>query len=122
MWREQRLTRRADFADVYNEGKSWANRLVVVRARPNGLENSRLAFVAGKRVGNAVVRNRLKRLLRESVRTMSLQPGWDVVLIARGAAAQASYHQLKKALEQLLWRVRIRGGEATQPSQRMGNE
>ena len=59
----------------------------------------------GRRVGKAVVRNRVKRRLREVVRQADLQEGWDLVLIARGPAAQADLRQLQQSVQELLARV-----------------
>ena len=101
------LTRRADFARVYREGRSWANSLMVLRAMSNGLPCNRYGLVVSKSVGGAVVRNHVKRRLRESLRVMSLRQGWDVVCIARSAAASADYPRFRQGLDQLLGRARM---------------
>lgn len=79
--------------------------LVVLRALPNGLSLSRYGISVSKRVGKAVVRNRVKRLLRESMRVKHIKPGWDVVLVARAASAGASYVNLDKSVNGLLTRA-----------------
>ena len=73
------------FAAVYNHGKSKGSQNLVVLYRKNGLEYSRMAYVASKKVGNSVQRNRSRRLMREAYRTMNykLVPGYDVILVAR---------------------------------------
>ena len=57
-----------DFRHVYDEGKSYANRILVMYAMTNGLEKNRLGISVSKKVGNSVIRHRLTRLIRESYR------------------------------------------------------
>ncbi len=104
---EEYLTKPEQYASVYNKGSSWVSSLVVMRALPNGLTLSRYGFSVSRRVGKAVVRNRVKRLLREILRLTSLQPGWDIVFIARPAAAIADYANLEKSVEGLLSRAQL---------------
>lgn len=99
MRREQRLTRGGDFARVYDHGKSWVNNLLVMRAIPSELDRTRIGFSVSKRVGNAVVRNRVKRMLREAVQSAAWEPGWDVVIIARSGSAMSDYHRIASALD-----------------------
>ncbi len=107
MDKRERLKARKDFVAVYRKGRAWANRLLVLRALPNGLPNTRRGFVVSKRVGKAVVRNRLKRRLREGLRSLTTVTGRDLVFLARPPAAQASYHDLREAIADLLSRARL---------------
>ena len=108
---EQHLTKSEQFALVYNEGSSWANSLLVMKARPNGLSFSRYGFSVSKQIGKAVKRNRVKRLLREILRVTSLKPGWDIIFIARRLAAGADYADLEKAARSLLLRAQLMAEE-----------
>ncbi len=107
MQRRFRLTEGRRFGQIHREGVSAANRLLVLRALPNGLEWSRFGFVVSKRIGNAVTRNLVKRRLRESVRHNRVKGGWDAVFIARRGAASADFWQLKQSADALLRRVKL---------------
>ena len=107
MRHKQRLTRRRDFATVYRKGRALAHPLVVLRLLPNQLPYSRYGFVVSKTVGKAVVRNQVRRRLREGIRTLLVQPGWDIVVIARPKAAAADFHTLRRATAGLLSRAKV---------------
>ena len=107
MQQERRLRKTQEFARVMREGQSWATPLLVLKRASNGLPKTRFGFVAGKRVGNAVIRNRVKRRLREVARRATVEEGWDLVFIARTKAASTDYHQLAEAMESLLRRARL---------------
>ena len=92
---------------VYKSGKAWVDNLVVMKALPNGCDFSRYGFSVTRNIGKAVVRNRVRRLLKEVSRTTAVKPGWDIVFIARPGAVAASYHQLKKSVETLLRRANL---------------
>ena len=107
---EQRLRRSSQFAAVFSEGKSRATETVVLKAVPNGLDFSRFGFIVSKKVSRkAVVRNKVRRRLREVVRLAMVRPGWDVVVIARPKAGGASYSDIESALIGLLNRVGLLG-------------
>jgi ribonuclease P protein component len=107
MQRRHRLTSSKQFSQIHREGLSIANRFLVVRVLSNGLDHSRFGFLVSKRIGNAVVRNRVKRRLREAVRLSLVKPGWDAVFIARRGISRADFQELKQATENLLQRTRL---------------
>ena len=104
---EKRLTKPEQYTLVYNQGKTQTDRFLVLKAKLNQLEFSRFGISVSKRVGNAVVRNRVKRLLREILRLADLKPGWDIVIIARNPSAESDYHILEKSALSLLSRAGI---------------
>ena len=88
-------------------------------ALPNGLENSRFAVAAGRRVGKAVQRNYAKRRIREGIRSLlpAIKPGWDLLLLARKPITAASFQQIEAALQMLFRRAELlnqRNGERNQ--------
>ena len=101
------LTKRAQYLAVYKSGKAWVDNLVVIRALPNGCECSRYGFSVTKNIGKAVVRNHIKRLLKEITRKISVKPGWDIVVIARPEAVSVDYHKLATSMEKLLFRAKL---------------
>ncbi len=112
MTRYERLRRRQDFAAVHREGRSTSGDLLVLRIRPNDLPFNRYGYSVGKRVGKAVVRNKVKRRLRAAIAGMAAPlaeaaAGRDVVIIARAPAATVDYDELVRALTRLLRRARL---------------
>ncbi len=101
--------RRDDFQRVWDDGKSWSHALIILRAAANGTASNRFGFVAGKKIGKAVQRNRTKRWLREAVRHRlgAISPGWDIILISRAGADQAKFKEIDAAVESILKRAHL---------------
>jgi len=81
----------------------------VLVAAPNELSTSRFAVVAGRGVGSSVTRNRAKRLIRAALEDLHLkvQPGWDIILIARRSMSESSYQQTVQALTSTFTRAHL---------------
>ena len=101
--------RRDDFQRVWDSGKSWSHPLIILRASANNQALTRFGFVAGKKIGKAVRRNRTKRLLREAVRQRleTISPGWDIILIFRAGSGQAEFIDVDSAVESVLKRAKL---------------
>lgn len=97
------LKRNFQFRFVYNRGKSIANRHLVMYVVKNNKEENHLGISVSKKVGNSVVRSRVTRLIRESYRLSeeTIKCGYDIVVIARGFAKGASYHEIYASLNHL---------------------
>ena len=98
------LKKNRDFRLVYNRGKSIANRLLVMFVMPNGLGVNRVGFSVSKKVGKSVVRSRVTRLLRESVRLSGeqLNTGYDIIILARSSCKGMSFKEAESALWHLI--------------------
>lgn len=110
-----RLRRRKDFDAIYRRGRSWNNELLVLRTLSNDLSCNRVGFVISKRVGNAVVRNRVRRRLKETIRPMALSDGWDILFSAKATAAGAKFEQLRSSAISLLTRSELLGAGSKDP-------
>jgi ribonuclease P protein component len=102
--REARLVRRGDFDAVYRAGRRRSSAHFVVFYRANQLPQSRFGFSIKKALGGAVMRNRIRRRLREAVRChrMELPPGWDMVIHPKSIVARAEHAALTTDLLRLL--------------------
>ena len=122
MKRALRLTYDADFRRVRKLGKSWAHPFAILCALPNDLPHNRYGFSVSKRLGGAVVRNRVKRLLREAVRTTAkevgqLVSGYDVVFIARPPVVGQTYADVCAVVRTLLRRAKLLPALLTEEAQ-----
>ncbi|MCS6829218.1 MAG: ribonuclease P protein component [Armatimonadota bacterium] len=106
--RHERLRRRKDFLACYNEGRAYAQAHLVLYVRPQS-GGRRFGFVVGKKVGKAVVRNRVKRRLRAACREClpNLSEGFDAVIVARRNAGEADYHQLLQEMQTLFRSAKV---------------
>ena len=94
------LKKNKDFQTVYRQGKSYANKYLVLYIMGNQTEKNRIGISVSKKVGNSVVRHHLTRLIRESYRLQEecFQRGYDLVVIARQSAKDVTYKEMESAL------------------------
>jgi ribonuclease P protein component len=104
-----RLRRPARFKTIRDEGRWWSHRLMSMGVIPNGQAESHCGFSTSKKLGNAVVRNRARRRMRESVRRQwhCVQPGWDIVFAGRQPLCHADYEDIVDAVGTLLRRAHL---------------
>ena len=98
------LKKNSDFKAVYKEGRSKANRYLVVYVRENGSEINRLGISVSKKVGNSVYRHYFKRCVKESYRLHEkvFNSGLDIVVLARQGAKGIRYSDIESALMHLM--------------------
>lgn len=99
-----RLTRRNDFRRVYKRGKSWANYAMVLYVTPSKNKTMRIGFSVSKKIGKAVVRNRVKRQMREAAFHLlpAFLPERDYVFIARQGIKEKSSAEIERQMASLL--------------------
>jgi ribonuclease P protein component len=108
------LSRPQDFAAIQGSGTTRSHPFLTARFRRTDLETTRFGLSTGRNLGGAVVRNRVRRRLREALRVMapSFQPGWDVLIIARPSIVAADHDAMVGALRRTLAKGGALGGSA----------
>lgn len=93
------LKKNSDFRRLYSKGKSAVNPYLAVYCRKNRSDTNRLGYTVSTKLGHAVVRNRVRRRLREIYRlnAASLSSGWDIVVVARVRCVGAEYASIEAA-------------------------
>lgn len=107
--KEERLRTSADFKSVFNAKKSFANQFLIMYVLRKEEEGRRIGFSVSKKIGNAVVRNKVRRRLREIYRTNKyrLNPGTDLIVIARPEIVKLDFEGIKRAFFALCHRANI---------------
>ena len=107
-----RLRNQEDFQKVFQKGRSTANRQFVIYVLPKeGQDQLRIGISVSKKLGKAVVRNRIKRLIREALRLNLPSIDWkgDLIVIARGPVAEMNYQEVADSLVHCLKKAKIYG-------------
>ncbi len=99
---ETYLKKPEDFTRIHQQGSYLGNRLISLKSLPNNFNYSRWAIITSKKIGKAVVRNRVKRRLREILRQACLEPGKDIIIIARIGSVLADFSSLREDTLSLL--------------------
>ncbi|MEE0691597.1 MAG: ribonuclease P protein component [Lachnospiraceae bacterium] len=109
MLKKNVLRKKSDFTAIYNKGKSVGDKYIVLFYKKNNLPYNRKAFLASKKVGNSVKRNRARRLMKESFRLteFKIPQGYDFIFIARNTIVNAKCAEVKKSLESALRRTGV---------------
>lgn len=94
------IKKNRDFLNVYHNGKSYANRYLIMYIFKNNMQENRFGITVSKKVGNSVVRHRVTRLIRESIRLNleQFEEGFDIVIVARNTAKDRKFCDVEGAL------------------------
>ncbi|MCF0230467.1 MAG: ribonuclease P protein component [Parasporobacterium sp.] len=109
MLKKEVLRKKEDFNHIYKKGKSIPERYIVMFYRRNNLSYNRTAFLASKKVGNSVQRNRAKRLMKESFRLTecNIKNGYDIIFIARNTINGKGFKDVSRSLDNALRRGKL---------------
>ncbi|NIK12781.1 ribonuclease P protein component [Alkalibacillus almallahensis] len=105
MKKAYRVKKNEEFQEIFKKGDSFANRqLVIYSLKKEGQSHFRVGFSVGKKIGNAVMRNQIKRYLREAFHELGpyIEVGYDYIIIARMPTREMGYHDIKSSLQHLL--------------------
>lgn len=107
------LKKNRDFRRLYRKGATAVDRCMVLYCRRNHLGRNRYGFTVSTKLGKAVVRNRARRRLRETVRLEegNLTPGWDIVVVARGRCLSMPFPQLRESYRRLCGELHMLRGD-----------
>ena len=110
MKKEFRIKKNKEFQYTFRHGKSFANRqLVIYYVEKEKQEHFRIGLSVGKKIGNAVTRNRIKRYLRQAFLELEddIKGNYDIIIIARNPTSSMEFQEMKKSLSHLLFKQRL---------------
>lgn len=109
MQRRFSLRQQADFDRLRQHGRSFHHRFMILNLLANGQVDNRYGFIVSRQIGGAVMRNRMRRLLREAVRFLHprLKAGFDVVIVARRDLAGQPLQVVVQTIEELMIRAKL---------------
>jgi ribonuclease P protein component len=104
MQKSEALKENEDFREIYRTGKSLANKYLIMYVKKNNFDYNRVGISVSKKVGNSVIRHRVKRLIRECYRLSenSINSGLDIIVVARVNAKGRDYSDIESALLHLV--------------------
>ncbi|MET3683826.1 ribonuclease P protein component [Alkalibacillus flavidus] len=105
MKKAYRVKKNEEFQAIFKSGESFANRqLVIYSLKKEGQSHFRVGFSVGKKIGNAVTRNQIKRYLRQAFTDLEpyIKPDYDYIIIARMPTREMGYHDIKSSLQHVL--------------------
>lgn len=110
MQANNKIKKNEEFRQVYTKGKSMANKLLIIYINKNNLNDVRVGFTVSKKVGNSVVRSRVKRLMKESFRLNidKIKKGYDIIFVARTTASNSTYKEIESAMLHLLKKMKLK--------------
>ena len=109
--RTKGLKKDSDFRKVYKHGKSFANRHLVMYILDNKSDSTRVGISVSKKVGKAIIRNKIRRRIKEAYRLNvdeNIKSGYDIVFIARVASNEAEYKDIQKSVNNLIKKANIK--------------
>ncbi|SEF98057.1 ribonuclease P protein component [Caloramator fervidus] len=109
MKKEERIRKNKHFRLIYSRGKSYSDDILVVYIFKNKSNINRLGISVSKKIGKSVVRNRVKRLIREAFRVNKdkFKVGYDIIFVARSKSAKSNFHEIEKSIFNVLKKAGI---------------
>jgi ribonuclease P protein component len=110
MTTQLKLKKNYEFKKVYNEGRYYVEKYVVMYMVMNNSASNRVGFSVSKKVGNSVVRNKVKRLMKEVFRhnAVNIKLGYDMVFTARVGSGSAAYSDIEKNITSIIKKAKLK--------------